>query len=224
MISPISLYGYFLVAWCDVEQDVFGTTDVVFFEQRWGQCHVDGGSRSIHALSLAVTHEGHAWIFHYKVNVFKVNVDISRYGDDLRYGFCCGRQTLSALSKACVSVRSPYISFNLSLEITRMASTFFQIFQSLSNACLFLRMPSKWKGRVTMPTVRMPISWPPWLWWELHRYPYLRPCLRLQKHFGAIWQKALISSMDSIHASFAVSGLDPALPSVRLGPNAIFFR
>ena len=64
----------------------------------------------------------------------------------------------SAFANASRTVRSGYISRRRSLLITSNASTCFDISSTPSSAWSILREPSKRKGIVTIPTVRIPIS------------------------------------------------------------------
>ena len=65
---------------------------------------------------------------------------------------------LSAISKAESTFSSGYISRSRSLLITSRASTCLAISSTPSSAWSILRLPSKRKGMVTMPTVRMSIA------------------------------------------------------------------
>ena len=62
----------------------------------------------------------------------------------------------SALAKAFMKFKSGYISLNLSLLMTRRASTYCRISSTPANAFLILGSPSKRNGIVTIPTVSTP--------------------------------------------------------------------
>ena len=126
----------------------------------------------------------------------------------------------SALPKASKTVKSGYISRRRSLLITNRASTCLAISSTPSRAWSILRSPSKRKGIVTIPTVRIPNSLLTRAMTGAAPVPVPPP---IPAVMNAIlvpsMSMSLISSRVSSAASRAFSGLLPApkpsLPSCR---------
>ena len=126
----------------------------------------------------------------------------------------------SALANAPRTLRSGYISRSRSLLITRSASTCFAISSTPSRAWSIFFGPSKRKGIVTIPTVRIPISLLSRAMTGAAPVPVPPPIPAvINVIFVPSSSMRLISSMLSIAASRARSGRLPAprpsLPNCR---------
>ena len=126
----------------------------------------------------------------------------------------------SALPNASRTVRSVYISRRRSLLITRSASTCFAISSTPSRAWSIFFGPSKRKGIVTMPTVRMPISLLTWAMTGAAPVPVPPPIPAvINVIFVPSSNMRRMSSMLSVAASRARAGRLPAprpsLPNCR---------
>ena len=131
--------------------------------------------------------------------------------------------TLSAFPKASFIFKSPYCTLNLSLLITNKVST--NGFSCLmpSSACSKRRGPSKPKGVVTIPTVKIPRSLQIWAIIGAPPVPVPPPIPTVINAILVLTSSIrLISSNDSSVAFFPTSGFAPApKPCVRCGPNCI---
>ena len=130
----------------------------------------------------------------------------------------------SALPKAFMNVRSEYISRKRSLLITSRASTCWAIRSTPSSAWIIFFSPSKMKGMVTIPTVRMSISLAMRAMTGAAPVPVPPPIPAVMNTiFVPSFSSALISSLLSSAASRARSGRFPApSPSVIERPSCNF--
>ena len=128
--------------------------------------------------------------------------------------------TLSACPKASRMDRLPYISLILSLRITKTVSQCSFKASIPSLACLVFFLPSKAKGEVTMPTVKIPISCATDAITGAAPVPVPPPIPAVMKIIlVSSPRSSLISSLLSIAAFRPFSGLAPAPnPLVKLIP------
>ena len=130
----------------------------------------------------------------------------------------------SALPKAFIKVRSAYISRRRSLLITNRASTCWAIRSTPSSAWMIFFSPSKIKGMVTIPTVRISISFAMRAMTGAAPVPVPPPIPAVMNTILVpSFSCALISSILSSAASRARSGRLPApSPCVMLRPSCSF--
>ena len=124
----------------------------------------------------------------------------------------------SALLKASSTVSSGYISRRRSLLITSSASTFLLISSTPSSAWSIFFMPSQRNGMVTMPTVRMSISFAVLAITGAAPVPVPPPMPAVMNTiFVPSLSTFFMSSNDSSAACFPAAGLlpapSPSLPS-----------
>ncbi len=132
---------------------------------------------------------------------------------------------LSALAKASPRRRLPYKSLSLSLETTKRVSTLSRNSCIPASACILRLRPSNPKGMVTIPTVRIPISFATAAITGAAPVPVPPPIPAVINSIFVLPSKiSLISSIFSIAAFLPTSGTEPApRPSVRLAPNCTLF-
>ena len=88
------------------------------------------------------------------------------------------------------------------------------------SACFIRRAPSNWKGLVTTPTVRMPISRAALAMIGAAPVPVPPPMPAVMKHMWQPASRSTISSIDSSAAAAPTSGRAPApSPSVTRAPS-----
>ena len=129
--------------------------------------------------------------------------------------------TSSALENPDLKPRFPYCWRSLSLLITIRESTLFLSFSKPKSACSSLLFPSKLKGTVTIPTVRIPMSFATFAITGAAPVPVPPPIPAVMKTIFVFCPiEALISSILSIAAFSPTSGSAPApKPSVMVTPS-----
>ena len=134
-------------------------------------------------------------------------------------------RTLSAIAKASDNFRSPYISRNRSLAIISKASTYSSSSSIPVIACSILRLPSKLKGTVTIPMVRIPNSFACRAISGAAPVPVPPPIPAVINTIRVLCSRiVLIKSILSIADRRPLSGWQPApRPSVSSFPNWIRF-
>ena len=121
------------------------------------------------------------------------------------------RSTLSAASKAFIRVIFSWLmSFRRSLGMTIRESTCIIREAMPCSACAILRLPSKAKGFVTMPTVRIPRSWAVSATTGAAPVPVPPPMPAVIKTICAPFSALVISSLLSSAARWPISGSAPA--------------
>ena len=121
------------------------------------------------------------------------------------------QSTSSALAKAFRIVRSLYSSRSLSLRMMSKVSTASRIASKPSSACCCRRRPSKAKGTVTMPTVRMSRSLAAFAITGAAPVPVPPPIPAVMKTiFVCSPSSSTTSSSDSMAALRPTSGREPA--------------
>ena len=130
-------------------------------------------------------------------------------------------KTSSAFANPDLKPKSPNCCLNLSLLITIRESTLALSSSTPCSACLSLLGPSKLKGTVTIPTVRIPISLAIFAITGAAPVPVPPPIPAVMKTILVLFPSmALISSMLSSAAFLPTSGSAPApKPSVSLTPS-----
>ena len=131
------------------------------------------------------------------------------------------RRTLSAAWKAFIRVIFSWlIIFSRSLGMTIRLSTCISRLAMPCSARPIFRLPSKAKGLVTMPTVRMPRSWATSATTGAAPVPVPPPMPAVIKTICAPFRTLAISSLLSSAARWPTSGSAPApRPLVSLAPS-----
>ena len=129
--------------------------------------------------------------------------------------------TSSAMAKASAIGRLPHISRSFSLLMMSSVSTFSLISSIPCSACCLLFFPSKKNGMVTIPTVRIPISFAALAITGAAPVPVPPPIPAVMNTILVfLFTISLSSSIFSIAAFFPTSGNEPApRPSVRVAPS-----
>ena len=110
------------------------------------------------------THDGQTAVAQYCLDVFKVNVDIPRNGDDLSNTFGSSSQDIIGFCKGCIELEVAVDLAEFIVGNDQNGIYISRISARPLSACSLLLLPSKPKGMVTMPMVSTPIS--PWQFWQ----------------------------------------------------------